>query len=58
MALSALLAAPLIDMLVIHDGPKWLAAYGVLAALPILRDLGFISVCREGYRLIPARVAS
>ena len=33
MALSCLLAGPVINVLVIHDGPKWLAAYGVLAAM-------------------------
>ena len=31
-ALACLLASPLIDMLVVLDGPQWLAAYGVLAA--------------------------
>lgn len=36
MGLAALLGAPVIDMLVVHDGPRWLAAYGVLAALSAL----------------------
>jgi ABC-2 type transport system permease protein len=36
MALSALLAAPLIDMLAIDGGPRWLAAYGVLAGFSAL----------------------
>ena len=31
-ALSCLLAGPLINMLALSDGPHWLAAYGVLAA--------------------------
>lgn len=34
--LSLLIASPVIDMLVVHDGPRWLAAYGVLAALSAL----------------------
>ncbi len=34
--LSLLIASPIIDMLVVHDGPHWLAAYGVLAALSAL----------------------
>ena len=34
--LSCLLASPLIDMLVLLDGPHWLAAYGTLAALGAL----------------------
>ncbi|MHA6691202.1 permease [Devosia sp. A449] len=32
-ALTGLLVSPLINMLAILDGPKWLAAYGVVAAL-------------------------
>jgi ABC-2 type transport system permease protein len=36
MALSALLAAPLIDMLALDGGPRWLAAYGVLAGFSAL----------------------
>jgi ABC-2 type transport system permease protein len=36
MALACLLAAPMIDMLAWHDGPKWFAAYGVLAAISAL----------------------
>jgi ABC-2 type transport system permease protein len=34
--LSCLLASPLIDVLLVLDGPKWLAAYGTLAALGAL----------------------
>ena len=34
--LSCLLASPLIDMLVLLDGPHWVAAYGTLAALGAL----------------------
>ena len=36
MLLSGLLAAPVVDMLVVDDGPKWLAAYVVLAAFSAL----------------------
>jgi ABC-2 type transport system permease protein len=36
LVLSLLLACPVIDMLVVNDGPRWLAAYGVLAALSAL----------------------
>jgi ABC-2 type transport system permease protein len=34
--LSLLIASPIINMLVVYDGPQWLAAYGVLAALSAL----------------------
>ena len=34
--LSLLIASPIVDMLVIHGGPRWLAAYGVLAAMSAL----------------------
>lgn len=33
LALACLLASPLINVLVFNDGPRWLAGYGVLAAL-------------------------
>lgn len=36
MALSSLLAAPAINTMAVLDGPKWLLAYGVLAALAAL----------------------
>lgn len=36
MALSSLLAAPAINVMAVLDGPKWLLAYGVLAALAAL----------------------
>jgi ABC-2 type transport system permease protein len=36
LVLSLLIASPIIDMLIVHDGPRWLAAYGVLAALSAL----------------------
>src|SRR5690606_4618731 len=31
--LACLLASPIVDVLVIHDGPRWLLAYPALAAL-------------------------
>jgi ABC-2 type transport system permease protein len=34
--LSCLLASPLINLLIVLDGPQWLAAYGTLAALGAL----------------------
>jgi len=34
--LACLLASPIVDVLVIHDGPHWLLAYLVLAALSAL----------------------
>ena len=34
--LTLAIASPVIDMLIVHDGPHWLAAYGVLAALSAL----------------------
>lgn len=33
MLLACLLASPIVNVLIAHDGPKWLSAYGVLAAL-------------------------
>lgn len=34
--LTLAIASPVIDMLIINDGPRWFAAYGVLAALSAL----------------------
>jgi ABC-2 type transport system permease protein len=34
--LSLLIASPLINMLIVNDGPRWIAAFGVLAALSAL----------------------
>jgi ABC-2 type transport system permease protein len=36
MLLACLLASPLINVLAAHEGPQWLAAYGVLASLGAL----------------------
>ncbi|MDP1729619.1 MAG: permease [Devosia sp.] len=36
MALACLLASPLVDMLALNDGPQWLSAYGVMAAMSAL----------------------
>lgn len=49
--LSALLAAPAINVLAVEDGPQWLAAYGVLAsvgafsaALAVLMTIGLFKL--------------
>lgn len=34
--LTLAIASPVIDMLIVNDGPRWFAAYGVLAALSAL----------------------
>lgn len=34
--LACLLASPVVDMLVVNDGPRWFAAFGVLASLGAL----------------------
>jgi ABC-2 type transport system permease protein len=52
MALSGLLAAPLIDMLVLHDGPKWFAAYGVLAAFSALSAAIGVGITITLFRLV------
>ena len=49
---SGLLAAPLIDMLVLHDGPKWLAAYGVLAAFSALSAAIGVGITIALFRLV------
>lgn len=50
--LTCLLASPLVDMLVVEDGPKWLAAYGVLAALGALSSTIAIVVTLALFRLL------
>lgn len=53
--LSALLASPLINMLVVLDGPRWLAAYGVLAVLAVLAVAVAIVLTQGLFALIGAR---
>ncbi len=36
MLLACLIASPLVDMLIVNDGPRWFAAYGVLAGMGAL----------------------
>jgi ABC-2 type transport system permease protein len=50
--LSCLLASPLIDVLVGHDGPRWLAAYGVLASLGALSAALSVLVTVGLFRLV------
>ncbi|KFL28460.1 permease [Devosia sp. 17-2-E-8] len=51
-ALSALLASPLINVLVLLDGPHWLAAYGVAAALGALATAIALGMTIALFRLV------
>jgi ABC-2 type transport system permease protein len=54
--LACLLASPIINTLVAHDGPKWFAAYGVLAGLGALAAAISVMVTIGLFRTIgPAR---
>lgn len=53
--LACLLASPVVDMLVIDDGPRWFAAYGVLAALGALSVAIAVLVTIALFRLIGPR---
>lgn len=50
--LTGLLASPLINMLAILDGPKWLAAYGVLIALGSLSTAIALAITIALFRLV------
>ncbi|GLQ52854.1 permease [Devosia nitrariae] len=52
MLLACLLASPLIDALWLLDGPRWLAAYGVLAALGALSAAIGILVTIALFRIV------
>jgi ABC-2 type transport system permease protein len=52
MALAALLAAPLIDMLAIDGGPRWLAAYGVLAGFSALATAVGVFITLALFKLV------
>jgi len=52
MLLSGLLAAPVIDMLALRDGPKWLCAYGVLAAFSALATAFGIALALLLFRFV------
>ena len=51
-ALSCLLASPLINMLALVDGPQWLAAYGVLAAVGALSAAIAVAITIALFRLV------
>src|SRR6185312_5619532 len=53
--LSALLAAPVVDVLVFQDGPKWLAIYGVLASLGALATAIAIGITLALFRFVGAK---
>ena len=50
--LTGLLASPLINMLAILNGPKWLAAYGVLIALGSLSTAIALAITIALFRLV------
>jgi ABC-2 type transport system permease protein len=54
-ALSALLAAPVVDMLAIEDGPRWLATYGVLAAFGALAVALGVAITMALFNLVGAK---
>ncbi len=54
-ALSCLLAGPVINVLVVHDGPRWLAAYGVLAAMGALAAALAVIVTIGLFKLVGPR---
>jgi ABC-2 type transport system permease protein len=65
-AMSLVLAAPIIDMLAWRDGPRWLAAYGVMAALAmvavaastVVTMLLFIAIGPKRTRLVAQIIAA
>ncbi|NNM73561.1 permease [Enterovirga aerilata] len=55
-AMAMLLATPVIDILVLLDGPRWLLAYLALAALGLLAAAVAVAVTASLFRLLgPAR---
>ena len=50
--LSCLLASPMIDMLIVLDGPRWLAAYGTLAALGALSAAIAVTITITLFRIV------
>ncbi|MEO5807497.1 permease [Devosia sp.] len=52
MLLSCLLASPMINILVLLDGPKWLTAYGVLAAIGALSAAIGVAVTITLFRIV------
>jgi ABC-2 type transport system permease protein len=55
LALSALLAGPAINVLALEDGPQWLMAYGVLAALSALATAVAVLFTLTLFRLVGAK---
>ena len=53
--LALAIASPVIDVLVLNDGPRWLAAYGVLAALSALSTAIAVVVTLGLFALIGPR---
>ncbi|MDR3471983.1 MAG: permease [Devosia sp.] len=53
--LSGLLAAPVVDVLVWHDGPKWFAVYGVLLAFGALATGIGIGITIALFHLVGAK---
>lgn len=54
-ALSCLLASPIVDILIFRDGPRWLAAYGVLAAMGAFSAAIGILATVAMFRLVGAK---
>lgn len=52
MVLACLLASPIIDVLVAREGPQWLSAYGVLAALGALSTAIAVGATIALFRLV------
>jgi ABC-2 type transport system permease protein len=55
MVLSGLLAAPVVDMLAIDGGPRWLAAYGVLAGFSALATALGVAITLGLFALVGAQ---
>jgi ABC-2 type transport system permease protein len=53
--LTTLLAAPFLNLLAIHDGARWLAGYGVLAAMGALSAAAAIVIAVALFRTIGPR---
>jgi len=50
--LTAVLAAPLLDVLAYYDGPRWLAGYGVIAAMGALSTAGALLLTVALFRTV------
>ena len=54
-ALTALLASPLINMLALLEGPRWLAAYGVVMAMGAISTALSVGITMALFRLVGPR---